>query len=230
MIEIQFPTPKHHRFQMKAEERFVRGQKSESIVDQSWIELSEVMSHTIKIDDVKTDPELLSYYKTTAEHFRFDLVRLGCTFKSGEQESFDKAWLSAPMLSNKEDKLLPIVWAMNPEQIYDTVEINNSVKIGAEFKFISSEANREYKTLHKEHFLRAYREGKGAPLWEFCKTKTTSIEGSFILTMIVRVPKTLCVEGKVNVAGIIGKTKFLLIKTKHRLEDLPSLTFQLKPT
>jgi hypothetical protein len=196
----------------------------------SWIELSEPASTTLKKDPVDDDKELAQFLAAQDARYRYDYVRLGCTFRANPPERFEKAWLSvtlstqdAPTTEN------PISWSIAPVTDYDLMEQSTTAEIGSTFKILTAKAGGGTKISRKIYKLLGYREGNPNPYWEMMSTDSTSLEGILRFHMVVRSPAKGITVGQVRLEAVISERSFVAFRQKRSFDQTPSQEFRLLP-
>src|ERR1035441_9931547 len=89
----------------------------------SWIDLKEPTWTTLNKESAVDDKELALFLSANDVRFRYDYVRLGCSFKANPPERFEKAWLKVTL--NSQDSRSgdePISWSIAPVNDYDLSE------------------------------------------------------------------------------------------------------------
>jgi hypothetical protein len=230
MILIDEPVQPGFRVALGEEIREVRGKPSFVAGGKppgSWIDLSPVV--TIPLAEKMTDDaELANFIKAEQDKYRYDYVRLRCSFCPAEGEKFDKAWLevelrpSVPGVSEP-----PLTWSVRPGSEYDKVEITDAAKIGSDGKFLSAEVSSSSTKNVKLYSIRSYREGGPNPFWEMQSTELAVLDGSFAFHLVVRSPTTVKTDGSLKLSTIIGTRKFLVFHSEHPHPEEPVQTFVL---
>lgn len=230
MILIDEPVQTGFRVNLHEENRIVRGKPS-FVADGkgpgSWIDLSPVTSVPLGAK-IANDPELASFIAAERGRFRYDYVRLRCSFFPVAGETFNKAWLEVelqPSEPNVSDP--PVAFSIEPGSEYETVEITDSAKVGAKLKFISSELTDSTKKNVKLYSIRGYREGGPKPFWEMQSTDLADLNGTFAFHLVVRSPTTVETNGSLKLSTVIGTRKFLVFHPEHPHADEPVQKFVL---
>jgi hypothetical protein len=217
---------------LEEESRSVRGGAVSARQDHqptSWIDLSPVTTIPLT-PEMSEDKELVNFIVSERDRFRYDYVRLRCSFHPTGDEKFEKAWLEVtlspggPVAGDP-----PVAWSMAPGAQYDTVESTNSAKIGAKLKFLSSEVSESSKAGVKLYSIRSYRESTANPSWEMKTHELADIDGNFAFHLVVRSPNEVKTMGTVRLSTIIGKRMFWVIKTEQPHADEPVQDFVLPP-
>jgi hypothetical protein len=231
MITLELANTPSHRFDLQESVRQFRGKSigpAPAKQLESWVELSEVASVTFTEDLITEDKKLVPFFNAHKDKFRFDYIRFGCTFRPRKSEVFNQAWLA---ISLEREHSRPngglVVWSMVPEKQYDTTTVSTKATIGAKLKFITAEVDSGRIRSEKDYFIRAYREGRGAPFWEFTGTRSEPINGSYLLHMIVRSNTNNVIQGKVELTATIEQKKFFVIPSVKDFEDKPVRDFRL---
>src|SRR5215471_3702703 len=93
VLSINLPEPVTRRMELVPEPRQEKGGTSILQVS-SWIELSDPQHVRLGKDPVSDDKELAQFLAANDGRYRYDYVRLGCTFCPQNGERFEKAWLN----------------------------------------------------------------------------------------------------------------------------------------
>jgi hypothetical protein len=229
MILIDRPDTPSRRMELIAEPRKDRGDFDPFEVG-SWIELSDPLAITLNKEPVGDDKELAQFLSANNGQFRYDYVRLGCTFAPQAPERFEKAWLTVSLKAPDGDSSLPpISWSIFPLDNYDEMEESTSAKIGASVQIFSAEVGGDKKVTKKLYNLRGYREGKPNPYWEMISTATASLDGILRFHMVVRSPAGTATVGEVRLQAVISNRAFVAFRQKRQFDQSPSQEFHLPP-
>jgi hypothetical protein len=229
VILIDQPDTTSRRMELIAEPRRDRGYVEPFEVG-SWIELSDPLAITLNKEPVGDDKELEQFLAANNGQFRYDYVRLGCTFGPQAPERFEKAWLMVSLNTpNGEVATPPISWSMFPLNDYDEVEQTTGAKIGATVQIVSAEVGRETKLSKKLYNLRGYREGKPNPYWEMISTAAASLDGIMRFHLVVRSPADSPTIGEVRLQAVISNRVFVAFRQKRNFDQTPSQQFHLPP-
>jgi hypothetical protein len=107
-----------------------------------WIELSDAQHVPLSKLSDGVDPELSLFLNANDGRYRYDYVRLSCSFCPRNDERFEKAWLSItlgpePPQSSEE----PTARSIFPLEDYETIEDTAEAKIGVDAKILTAEAS-----------------------------------------------------------------------------------------
>ncbi|WP_298421117.1 hypothetical protein [uncultured Kordia sp.] len=229
MIEIKFEESKKRTFKLYKKERDSRGKSFDNIIDSSSVDLSEVISQQITAIDGDNDPEMVHFLDNQDPEYRFNIIRIGCTFRTKKDEHFSKAWISVPMHFKENPTEKPLVWSLTPENVAEDVKAKDSIKISSELKFLKGEVSHEESTTSKDFFITSFREGKGSPMWEFEKTNNISINGSYACYIIIRTKKSDHIKGKVEIKTVLKEKTYIIFNKEKEMEAIPFLEFEIKP-
>jgi hypothetical protein len=225
MITIDLPDTTFFRADLTPESRSVRGGPNSEPTGSpgSWIELAQATAVrlTSKMAD---DKELANYIAAEKGLFRYDYVRLGCSFYSAEGERFDKAWMEVDLTSDAPDTA--IAWSMLPDNVHESVKRTSKAKIGSKLQFLSSEMAEEEQVDQKLYSIRGYREGSARPFWEMRQTSLANLDGLFRFHLIVRSVHNQETRGIVRLSTMIGARKYLVFHSQ-RQADAPLQEFRL---
>lgn len=234
MILIDEPSEPAVRTYLQEEARVVRGKAADASgpgkawnPPGSWIDLSPVTTIPL-MDKMTDDPELANFIASESGKFRYDYVRLRCSFFPSNGERFEKAWLEVnlePVQPVASDA--PMAWSIVPGTQYDTVEVTNSAKIGAKFKLVSGEVSQAAKGNVKVYSIRGYKEGGPKPFWEMNSNDMADLNGSLAFHLVVRSPVSVETRGLVKLSTMIGTRKFLVFHSKAEGAEKPTQSFVL---
>lgn len=226
MITIDLPDTPDFRADLTPAPRSVRGGGTSSEVihaPQSWIELSQTTTVSLTTH-MTEDKELVNYIAAERGKFRYDYVRLGCSFYSSNGERFDQAWLEVDLTSS--DPNIPIAWSMVPDAIHDSVKRTSKAKIGAKLELLSSSMEEDAQFDLRLYSIRGYRESTSKPFWEMKRNDLAELDGLFRFHLIVRSLKQQETIGTVRLSTMIGSRKFLVFRSQ-RAENAPLQEFRL---
>jgi hypothetical protein len=228
MIEINLPDSISRRAELVEEPRTERGGGSLFTTPVSWIELSEAASVTLSSTMDVHDKELANFLSADHGKFRYDYIRLGCTFHPEKSERFEQAWLKVTLTENGQpSSSKPIAWSLYPVEGHDRSEQKMQVKVGSKFEVVSAEVGYSAQSATKLYFLRAFKEGSSDPFWELTSTPATSLEGIFRFHLVVRSEASGSVKGSVRLETVISNRSFVVFRSKRPFDHTPSQEFQL---
>jgi hypothetical protein len=224
LIEIEMPQMPRRRFGLR--ERVARGGDGGGALP-AYVELSEPAVITLNETYASADEELRFFLSEERARYRYDLVRLGCTFNPTEGEPFERARLEIELeAEDARDVAPPVAWSMEPETGFESVELSRNVQIGTELRFVSGSATRSAKSEQKEYFLRAYRLQKHNPYWELRRTGHTDIIGHYSFNLIFRSAVASRTRGVIGLGATVRKRKFILMHEEESFPDRPFLEFR----
>ncbi len=226
---IDLPEPISRRMELIAEPRIVKGAYSQSLQEvDSWIELAEPQHITLSKKPAIDDSELEQFLAADKGRFRYDYVRLGCTFCPRNDERFEKAWLKVTLEAEPAQPVAaPISWSLFPLNEYDSIKESVSAKITAPAKILNAEVGTSSEITKKLYSLRGYREGKPDPFWEMYSNQASTLDGSIRLHMVVRSAATSSTVGKVRLEAVISNRSYVLFREKRPFDEMPSAEFRL---
>ena len=134
-------------------------------------------------------------------------------------------WISLPYQPAVSD--VPVAWSISPGGEYEKVEVTNSAKIGAKFKFLESEMSQSLKGDVKLYSIRGYREGGPQPFWEMKSNDLVELNGSMAFHLVVRSPHDVETHGSVKLSTIIGARKFWVFHSAPTHAEEPVQSFVL---
>jgi hypothetical protein len=230
MITFEVPASHSTRMVLVAEPRRERGEVS-IVEPTSWIDLNDPVSLTLQQQPVHEDKELERFLAADDRRYRYDYVKLGCTFGPQGSERFEKAWMKVDLKAVGESPLeeQPICWSLFPLNEYDQVEETLSTKIGSSAKVLSAEIGASSKVTRRLYSIRGFREGGSKPFWEMYGTEAASLNGVFRFHMVVRSPADAHTMGEVRLEAVISNRSFFVFREKRPYNDLPVQEFHLKP-
>ena len=167
---------------------------------------------------LEADPEavvFLAQNPTSAFH----LVRLACTFDNRKEEPFLQAWLQVELGNGA------IAWSMRPMRDSDFRDVSSKVKleVGLKLAEIGAKASREQGDATKEEtpFISAKGLQESSPRWQFRRTPTRALDGSFPLQLIVRSPLGAGSSGRVAFKATVQHTKLGIVTYEIDAADAP---------
>jgi hypothetical protein len=224
---INLPEPVSHRMQLVAEPRRERGGPP-SFEANSWIDLNDAQHIRLTKNPVDGDTELAQFLDTNDGIYRYDYVRLGCTFCPQNGERFEKAWLTVTLKPDEaECKEPPTSWSIFPLEDHDKIEESASAKIGASVKLLSADVSVSSKGERKIYNVRGYREGKPNPYWELYSNETSTLDGALRFHMVVRSASASPTLGEVRLEAVISNRSFVVFREKRPFDQSPSASFRL---
>jgi hypothetical protein len=229
MISIDLPEQTFHRMQL-IDRRKEKG-RAVSIGDAtSWIELADPQHIRLSNNAINDDKELEQFLAADDRAYRYDYVRLGCTFCPRNGERFEKAWLSVSLKTETgQTAVAPISWSLFPLNEYDSVEESVSTKIGSTGKIVNAEVGASSKLTKRLYSLRGFREGQPDPYWELSHNEVSDLNGSIRFHLIVRSGAGNPTLGQVQLEAVIGKRSFLAFRVKRPFDQTPAAEFRLPP-
>jgi hypothetical protein len=227
MISIDLPEPTSRRMELVAEPRQEMGATSILQVT-SWIDLADPQHIPLKTSS--DDKELEQFLAANDGSYRYDYVRLGCSFCPQNGERFEKAWLYVDLKPDAaQPPSSPISWSIFPIIEYDPVEETAGAKIGLAAKILNAEVGVSSKITKKLYNLRGYREGKPNPYWELYNNQATTLDGSLRFHMVVRSAARSSTLGQVRLEAVISNRSFVVFREKRPFDQSPSAEFRLPP-
>lgn len=197
---------------------------------ESWIELSEPLAITLNKQPLGTDEELAGFLEAERGKFRYDYVRLGCSFGPRSPERFEKAWLKVTLKpKDAQVSVPPVSWSIFPVELHDEVERSSNAKIGAKVKILEAGIGEDSKFSKKLYYLRGYKEGGPAPFWEMRSTPLASLDGMLRFHMVVRSLAKYGTLAEVRLEAVISSRVFVAFRKSQAFDQTPSQTFHLPP-
>jgi hypothetical protein len=233
MISIDEPLQPSFQVSLIEDIRTVRGKpvvaKGSSIAPVSSIDLSPVTAIPLAAR-MTDDAELANFIAAEKGQFRYDYVRLRCSFLPRDGERFEKGWLEVDLTPSKPGVSdPPVAWSMVPGSEFEKVKVTNSAKIGAKFKLITGEVSQSTTEDIKLYSIRGYREGGPQPFWEMNSNQLVELNGSLAFHLVVRSPSDVETKGSVKLSTMIGARKFWVFHSEVAHANEPVQNFVLPP-
>lgn len=172
-------------------------------------------------DFVADDPGLRAFVEREMAQNAYHLVHLSLSFAAGPASpALDRAAIEF-RLSAAMAVCQPVAWSMTPLQITDSVNVERTFRLGPELKLHEFELSlgsveRTVSGPQAEIFLQAQRELRADPAWEFQRTRTMQLYGSYRLVMVIRAGK----DDAVSISGTVrAATRGNLLRRYRR--ELP---------
>jgi hypothetical protein len=230
MLSINLPEPTFRRMELIAEPRQEKGSPSWGPHVNSWIELSDPQHIRLAQNPVGEDSELEQFLAADQGRFRYDYVRLACTFCPENDERFEKAWVTVTLKAESASpQSVPISWSIFPLAEYDNVEETVGTKFGSSAKILSAEVSASSKVATKLYNLRGFREGKSNPYWELYSNNANSLNGVLRFHLVVRSAQDSPTLGEVRLEAVISNRMFVVFREKRAFDQTPSSEFRLPP-
>jgi hypothetical protein len=229
MFSIDLPEPTYRRMELVAEPRLEKGAVRLS-APSSFIELSDPQILMLQKTAVDGDKELEAFLAANDGRYRYDYVRLGCSFGPQNGERFEKAWLNVTLKPEAGGAIeLPISWSMFPLDASQELEDSTSTKFGSTAKLLSAEIGSSSKVKKKLYSMKGYREGKPNPFWELYSNDADALDGIVRFHMVVRSQAAVATLGEVRLEAVISNRSFVLFREKRPFDQTPSAEFRLLP-
>jgi hypothetical protein len=227
---IELPEPTTHRMELVAAPREEKGGPPGAPIS-SWIELSDPQYITLSKTPASDDEELAQFLAVNDGRYRYDYVRLGCTFCPQKGERFDKAWLTVTLKpEGGQPSEVPISWSIFPLDDHDTIEKTVGAKIGASGKILNAETSASSKVARKLYNLRGYREGNPNPYWEMYGSVSNTLDGVLRFHMVVRSAVLSSTLGEIRLEAVISNRSFFVFREKRVFDQSPCSVFCLPPS
>lgn len=212
-MKVDFPELPAEAIVLMPDSR-TRGPRSE---DPAW---SERLAAKLRIggpvgvpvtrEYVASSPDLVAFVAGEAGRHVYHLVHLAVGFEPDSQlpplESVNvqlklSAGSGAP----------PVAWSMLPACVADTEEATTDVRLSPQLKFFGVEATvgsagRSSSRDRRRIFLEAFGELQDDPKWEFHRTRSRELRGSYRLVLVARCPvgRPSTVEVSVHAEAVSG--------------------------
>jgi hypothetical protein len=180
-------------------------------------------------DYVADDPDLRAFVEREAASRVYHVVHMSVSFESEPaRPRLDRTVIELSLSCATTPA--PVAWSMTPLRVTDSIQVERSFRLGPELKLQDvelsvGEAEQKQTWQRTEVFLQAQRILRSDPGWEFTRTKTMSLSGSYRLIMVVRADRheATSISGTVRAA-----TKGNLLRWYRRqLPDPLSLAAEL---
>jgi len=228
MLSVNLPDPNFQRMELVAEPRVEKGSSTSLLQVSSWIELADPQYSQLSTTPVDDDKELEHFLAANKGQYRYDYVRLGCSFCPQNGERFEKAFLSVTLKPDgPPPPEVPISWSLFPLTNYQTGKETTSAKIGASAQILSAQIGGSSEIETRQYSLRGFREGKPNPYWELYSNQSEPLVGSLRLHMVVRSAAASPTLGEVRLEAVISNRSFVVFRQKRPFDQTPSSQFRL---
>ena len=165
MPTINLPDPTFRHMELVADPRAEKGANFAPQDIKSWVELSDPQHLVLHSEPIGDDKELEQFLAANDGRYRYDYVRLGCTFRPATGERFEKAWLSVTLRPDGQPpQEPPLAWSMFPSDEYSTSQETASTKIGSSAKILSAEFGASRQTSNKAPQLAYFPRKNAQPI------------------------------------------------------------------
>jgi hypothetical protein len=230
MLSIDLPDLDFQRMELVAEPRVEKGSSPSPVQVSSWVELADPQHIQLSTTPVFDDKELEQFLASNKGQYRYDYVRLGCSFCPQNGERFEKAFLAITLKPDgPAPSEVPISWSIFPLTDFQNAKQTTSAKIGGKGKIVSAEIGGSSEVERRLYSLRGFREGKPNPFWELYSNQTEALEGSLRFHMVVRSAAASPTIGEVRLEAVISNRSFVVFRKKRPLDQTPSSEFRLPP-
>jgi hypothetical protein len=214
--------------ELVAEPRVEKGATPALLQVSSWIELADPQHIQLSTTPVGDDKELEQFLAANKGQYRYDYVRLGCSFCPQNGERFEKATLAITLKPDGgATPEVPISWSIFPLSDFQGAKQTTSAKIGGKGKIVTAEVGESTEVEKRIYSLRGYREGEPNPFWELYSTQTEALEGSLRFHMVVKSAAASPTIGEVRLEAVISNRSFVVFRTKRKFDQTPSFQFVL---
>ncbi|MBB5057329.1 hypothetical protein HDF16_002014 [Granulicella aggregans] len=235
MFSIDLPEATYRRMELVSEPRIEKGIAADAFsVPSSFIELSDPQHLMLQKTAVDGDKELEAFLAANDGRYRYDYVRLGCSFGPQNGERFEKAWLKvelkpeAPVAVDPVTAVHgPIAWSIFPVDTSQELEESTSTKFGSTAKLLSAEIGSSTKIAKKLYSMKGYREGKANPFWELYSNQADALDGVVRFHMVVRSPVAVATLGAVRLEAVISNRSYVIFREQRAFDETPSAEFVL---
>jgi hypothetical protein len=199
MIDLAFSETSYQEIDLVAQ-RALHGEIADRLSGR--LSIGDPVVMPLSAERVAADSELAEFVLQEADHSRYCLLHLVCTFRPDskhDRNPFIRADLGVRFDA---DGARPIAWSLTPRQRTVRVPYKLHVALGAKLTFveptldISSEGERE------KVYIQSYGERQSDPEWRMRRTARQRIEGDESFSIVVKMP----VEGAAEANVILGAT------------------------
>ena len=228
MLSIDLPDPDFQRMELVAEPRVEKGGSPSPLQVSSWIELADPQHIQLSTTPVFDDNELEQFLAANKGQYRYDYVRLGCSFCPQNGERFEKAFLTITLKPDgAPPPEVPVSWSIFPLTDFQCAKQTTSAKIGGKGKIVTAEIGGAREVEKRLYSLRGFREGKSNPFWELYGNESEALEGSLRFHMVVRSTAASPTLGEVRLEAVISNRSFVVFRKKRPFDQTPSSEFRL---
>jgi hypothetical protein len=228
MLSIDLPDPNFQRMELVAEPRVEKGGSPSPLQVSSWIELADPQHIQLSTTPVFDDNELEQFLAANKGQYRYDYVRLGCSFCPQNGERFEKAFLTITLKPDgAPPPEVPVSWSIFPLTDFQCAKQTTSAKIGGKGKIVTAEIGGAREVEKRLYSLRGFREGKSNPFWELYGNESEALEGSLRFHMVVRSTAASPTLGEVRLEAVISNRSFVVFRKKRPFDQTPSSEFRL---
>ncbi len=156
---------------------------------------------------VASSPDLAAFVAGEAGRYVYQIVHLAVGFEQDSQPPRLES-VTIQLRLSSHDCAPPIAWSMIPICVMDTEEVTTAVRLSPQLKLLGVEASAgsaERSNTHERGrvFLEALGELQVDPKWEFRRTRSRELRGSYRLVLVLRctagaassVEVSVCAEG-----------------------------------
>ena len=228
MLSLDLPDPEFQRMELVAEPRVEKGATPALLQVSSWIELADPQHIQLSTTPVFDDNELEQFLAANKGQYRYDYVRLGCSFCPQNGERFEKAFLTITLKPDgAPPPEVPVSWSIFPLTDFQCAKQTTSAKIGGKGKIVTAEIGGAREVEKRLYSLRGFREGKSNPFWELYGNESEALEGSLRFHMVVRSTAASPTLGQVRLEAVISNRSFVVFRKKRPFDQTPSSEFRL---
>jgi hypothetical protein len=229
MFSIELPEATYRRMELVSEPRIEKGGAAETFsAPSSFIELSDPQHLLLQKTAVDGDKELEAFLTANDGLYRYDYVRLGCSFGPQNGERFEKAWLKVELKASTPVAVdPPMAWSIFPVDTSQELEESTSTKFGSTAKLLSAEIGSSTKIAKKLYSMKGYREGKANPFWELYSNQADALDGIVRFHMVVRSPVAVATLGAVRLEAVISNRSYVIFREQRPFDETPSAEFVL---
>jgi hypothetical protein len=163
---------------------------------------------------------------SAADRARFGLLRLAISIWPATEEWLERVWVSVSLDSRRDPA--PTLWSMTPERASSTVSVDDTLTLGANFKFL--EVKSEKKRSREERLASVTTFGlmESTGGWELSRVPGESLRGSYEFAAVIRAEETAEIGGVAQYDATVGRRRFGVISASCEVSDNGGASFSLK--
>ena len=196
------------------------------------VALSEPYVAPITVEMVNDDAALADFLNANTGQASFFRLHTTCTFFPQEGEPFKKAWLTFTFSrADGDDTDKPTVVSMAPARLGTPVKMSKSVSVGPSLKIesfsIDGKLIKDEEWEANKIYLEAFLVDSN-PFWEFKATEQVALQGSYQLSMTVRVPTAVSGMSKMALRATIERKRLGLIPFTTDFPESPQFSVMFR--
>jgi hypothetical protein len=163
---------------------------------------------------------------SVANRARFALLRLAISIRPATEEWLERVWVSVSLDSSLDSA--PALWSMIPDHASSTVSVDDTLTLGASFKFLG--VKREIKSSGEESLVSlttfGLMESEGG--WELSQISGKVLRGSYEFAAVIRADETAEIGGVARYEATVGRRRFGVISASCDVSDNGGARFSLE--